>query len=179
MVSSYYEVHKWVPEAIPMSYTKQHLLWHLFSSLKWSFWMKTICPAPTVRPCWPARGTPSTACVKNMGFTWARQGLAVVSAANGKYGWHLHQPLFPQALGKDLVYFLTVSMYYSLNVQLFGGFWSRVSCARADFGPVESRKSSTPLRYRQKHPVNLQLPVAFSTSFMKWFILQLFPTKKG
>lgn len=83
------------------------------------------------------------------------------------------------SLGERPDLFLTVSTYNSLHGQLFGGFWSRVSCARADFGPVESRTGSTPRQYRQKHPVNLQLPVVFSESFMKWFILQLFPTKKG
>lgn len=44
---------------------------------------------------------------------------------------------------------------------------------------LNQRQSFTPRRQRQKRPVNLQLPVAFSKSFMKLFILQLFPTKKG
>lgn len=138
LVSSYYERHTWVPEAILMSHTKQHLLWHLFSSLKWHFWMKTICPALTVLSCWPAWDTPSTACVKNTAFTWARHGQAVVSAASSKHGLYLHQPMFSQALGKKPVHFLTASMY-NLHVQLFGGFWSRPSHARTDFAPVESR----------------------------------------
>lgn len=94
--------------------------------------------ALTVLSCWPAWDTPSTACVKNTAFTWARHGQAVVSAASSKHGLYLHQPMFSQALGKKPVHFLTASMY-NLHVQLFGGFWSRPSHARTDFAPVESR----------------------------------------
>lgn len=133
----------------------QHLLWHLFSSLKGSFWMKAICPALTTVPWWPAWDTPSTACVKSTGFTWARRGQAVVPAAKSKHGWYLHQPVFPQVLGKELVHFLMASMYNSLHVQLYGEFWNGLSHVKAGFA---FGQSSTPLWQRQKHPVSLQLP---------------------
>ena len=98
-----------------------------------------VCPALTAVSCWPAWGTPSTACVKNSGFTWARHGQAAVSAPNSKHGRYLHQPVYSQALGKELAHFLTVSVYNSLHVQLFGGVWSRPSHARTDLAPVEMR----------------------------------------
>lgn len=65
LFSSYYQMHVWVSEAILMCCTKSHLLWHLFSSLKWCFWKKIICPALTTLLCWPTWSTPSRGCVKS------------------------------------------------------------------------------------------------------------------
>lgn len=139
-----------------------------FPSLKWSFWMKTICPALcTLLPSLGhTRHSPCEECQFHLG-----QALTAV------FFWYLHQLVFPQALRKELVHFLRASMYNSLHVQLFGEFWSRLSHARTHFAPVESRTElcftfdtgrSTP-----------QLPRAFPKLSVKLFILQFFPTKKG
>lgn len=123
MVSSDCETHTWVPEAILMSYIKQHLLRHLFSSLKWSFWTQTISvPLPLSRP----------ACLRNPGLTQAsltadRQLSPLQTATTA--GIFTSQGFY-KSWGNSLF-----SMYTHLHVQ----FWSRLSHARTHLTPAESR----------------------------------------
>lgn len=166
LFSSHYQMHVWVPEAILMSRTKSHLLWHLFSSLKWSFWKKIICPPLTTMLCWPAWSTPRTGCVRNAAPDMDRQ-LPLQPTANMT---GIFISCISPSPGQELFRFYQ----HTCIAGCMSNFWMAFEADSPLLGLIllllSQGQNSTPLWQRQKHPQNLKVPMAFSKSFMKVLI---------